>query len=118
MLMLVRREERNCPSAAVLAVELPGLEPLLQTLLSCENAEFDDAKVRETTRRDLRIHRKVLTASTRRDAPGRYRDPPDAGDQSHKNLHPANEAILLFANLRPCDHVGPRIDLDLNIDQP
>jgi hypothetical protein len=46
-------------------VELPGIEPAAEIGVTCGDAEFGDAKVRETTRNDLRIHRKVLTASTR-----------------------------------------------------
>jgi hypothetical protein len=42
-------------------VELPGIEPDTKPQVSCGNAGFDDAKGRETTRRDLRIHRTVLT---------------------------------------------------------
>jgi hypothetical protein len=53
--MLVRREERNCPSAAVLSVELPGIEPVPKMVVSCGNVEFDDAKRREMTPNDLRI---------------------------------------------------------------
>ena len=56
--MLVRREERNCPSAAVLSVELPGIEPAPKMVVTCGNAQFDYAKVRETTRNDLRIGRR------------------------------------------------------------
>ncbi len=55
MLMLARREERNCPLAAVLSVELPGIEPSPKNLLTCGNLEFDDTKRRESTRNDLRI---------------------------------------------------------------
>ena len=45
-------------------MELPGIEPATKISLSCRNAEIDDAKRREMTRNDLRIHRKVLMAST------------------------------------------------------
>ncbi len=30
-------------------VELPGIEPGEKMMLTCRNAEFDDAKTRETT---------------------------------------------------------------------
>jgi hypothetical protein len=49
ILMLVRREERNCPSAAVLSVELPGIEPVAKCALTCGNVEVDYAKRRQTT---------------------------------------------------------------------
>jgi hypothetical protein len=45
-------------------MELPGIEPATEIALSCGNTEFDDAKQLETTRNDLRIHRKVLMPST------------------------------------------------------
>jgi hypothetical protein len=32
-------------------VELPGIEPDTEFVVSCGNAEFDDAKQRETTQR-------------------------------------------------------------------
>lgn len=47
-------------------VELPGIEPGPKIGLTCGNAQFEYSKRRETTRSDLRIHRKVLMASTRR----------------------------------------------------
>ena len=40
--------------ASMFSVELPGFEPATEIVLNCENAEFDYAKVRETTRNDLR----------------------------------------------------------------
>jgi hypothetical protein len=46
-------------------VELPGIEPAAKNDMACGNTEFDDAKRRETTRSDMRIHRKVLMASTK-----------------------------------------------------
>jgi hypothetical protein len=46
-------------------VELRGLEPLNENVLSCGNADFADAKRREPTPNDLRVQRKVLTASIR-----------------------------------------------------
>jgi hypothetical protein len=36
-------------------VELPGIEPVAKIELNCGNAEINDAKVRETTRKDLGI---------------------------------------------------------------
>ena len=33
----------------VLPVELPGIEPATEMASNCENAESDDAKVRDTT---------------------------------------------------------------------
>jgi hypothetical protein len=42
-------------STASLLVELPGIEPATEITLSCRNVRIDDAKVRETTRNDLRI---------------------------------------------------------------
>jgi hypothetical protein len=63
-----RHRTRNPPSitgqGGFLSVELRGLEPPPENPLTCENAEFDDAKARETTPRDLRLYRDVLTAST------------------------------------------------------
>jgi hypothetical protein len=35
--------------SAALPVELPGIEPAAKIELTCRNAEFDDAKQRETT---------------------------------------------------------------------
>ena len=46
---LVRRWEINCPSAAVLSVELPGIEPVAKCALTCGNVEVDYAKRRQTT---------------------------------------------------------------------
>jgi hypothetical protein len=39
-------------------VELPGIEPAPKMVVTCGNAEFDSAKVRETTRKYLRIRRR------------------------------------------------------------
>jgi hypothetical protein len=50
-------------------VELPGIELGGEIALTCGSAGFDDAKQRERTGNDLRIHRKMLTASTRRSRP-------------------------------------------------
>jgi hypothetical protein len=36
-------------------VEQPGIEPAMEMALTCGNAELDDVKVRETTRKYLRI---------------------------------------------------------------
>jgi hypothetical protein len=38
-----------------MVVELPGIEPGAEIALTCRNVESNDAKVRETTRNDLRI---------------------------------------------------------------
>jgi hypothetical protein len=46
-------------------VELRGLEPLNEIVLSRVNIELGYAKRREPTSADLRIYRQVLTASTR-----------------------------------------------------
>jgi hypothetical protein len=37
------------------SVELPGIEPGAKMALNCGNGESYDAKIRETTRTDLRI---------------------------------------------------------------
>ena len=42
------------------SVELPGIEPAPKIAVTCGNAEFDDAKVRETTRNDAGIREKCL----------------------------------------------------------
>ncbi len=55
--------------SGVAQVELPGIEPGAKGPVTCGKTEFDNAKRRETTRNDLRIHRKVLTASTRAAVP-------------------------------------------------
>jgi hypothetical protein len=39
-------------------VELPGIELGTEMRVTCGNVKVDDAKVRETTRRDLRIRRR------------------------------------------------------------
>jgi hypothetical protein len=39
-------------------VELPGIEPATEIALTCKNAENHYAKVRETTRRDVRRREK------------------------------------------------------------
>ena len=49
-------------------VELPGIELGAKIRLACGNDENRYAKPRETTWRDLRIHRRVLMASTRHDS--------------------------------------------------
>jgi hypothetical protein len=46
-------------------VDLPGIEPATEIVVTCEYSESDDAKRRAITRNDLRIQRKVLIASTR-----------------------------------------------------
>jgi hypothetical protein len=51
------------PGEALL-VELPGIETGAEIALTCKNTALDDAKVRETTRDDLRNTRKALMAST------------------------------------------------------
>jgi hypothetical protein len=51
--------------SAALVVELPGIEPAAIGPMTCGNAGIDNARRRETTSSDLRIHREVLTASTR-----------------------------------------------------
>jgi hypothetical protein len=43
---------------SILAVELPGIEPAPKMVVTCGNAEFDYPKVRETTRKYLRIRRR------------------------------------------------------------
>ena len=40
------------------SVELPGIELGTEMRVTCGNVEVDDAKVRESTRRDLRIRRR------------------------------------------------------------
>jgi hypothetical protein len=49
--MLLRKENRPRLVAltCIFPVELPGIEPDTEFVLSCGNAEFDDAKHRETT---------------------------------------------------------------------
>jgi hypothetical protein len=38
---------------ACIFLELPGIEPVAQIVLNCENVEFDDAKAHENTRKYL-----------------------------------------------------------------
>jgi hypothetical protein len=44
-----RSREKGRRISAALMVELPGIEPATKSRFTCENAEFDDAKQRETT---------------------------------------------------------------------
>jgi len=44
-------------------VEVPGIEPATEIVLTCENAESANAKIRETTRIDLRIREGCLCGS-------------------------------------------------------
>jgi hypothetical protein len=55
--MLMGKENRPGLVAltCIFPVELPGIEPATEIQLTCRNAEFDYAKVRETTRNYLRI---------------------------------------------------------------
>jgi hypothetical protein len=62
--MTSQRSKKGRISAAI-SVELPGIEPGSKISSNCGNTGFDYAKRRETTSRDLRIHRVVLMASTR-----------------------------------------------------
>ena len=58
MFIDVDREEkqaRACRSDLHIPVELPGIEPASEIALTWANAGFQYAKVRETTRNDLRI---------------------------------------------------------------
>jgi len=48
----------------VFLVELRGIEPAAKSRVNCGNVIFDYAIQREMTRSDLRLHRKVLMAST------------------------------------------------------
>jgi hypothetical protein len=45
----------TCSFTASSVVELPGIEPATEIVLTCRNVESDDAKARETTWNDLRI---------------------------------------------------------------
>ena len=46
---------RTSALTSYLIVELPGIEPVTETNVTCGNAEYNYAKRRETTRNDLRI---------------------------------------------------------------
>ena len=48
----------------IFPVELPGIELGTEIGVTCGDVEVDDAKARETTWRDLRVHPTVLMAST------------------------------------------------------
>jgi hypothetical protein len=54
MLMGNGKQARTCGPDLQFLVELPGIEPGAEIMLTCRNAEFDDAKVRETTRNDAK----------------------------------------------------------------
>ena len=61
----VVQPEKGRLQCGPLPVELPGIGPDTEFVsLSCGNIGFRNAKARETTRRDLLIHRRVLMAST------------------------------------------------------
>ena len=42
----------------IFPVELPGIEPVAEIGVTCEDAESDDAKQRESTRKHLRIRKR------------------------------------------------------------
>jgi hypothetical protein len=55
MLIHARPRDLAVRRRPVCVMGLPGIEPAPKIVVTCGNAEFDDAKVRETTREYLRI---------------------------------------------------------------
>jgi hypothetical protein len=52
--MLIGKVSRpRLMTLACIFLELPGIEPVAQIVLNCENVEFDDAKAHENTRKYL-----------------------------------------------------------------
>jgi hypothetical protein len=107
MFIDVDREEkqaRACRSDLHIPVELAGIEPDTEFVLSCGNIGFRNAKARETTRRDLLIHRRVLMAST---APSRPFERGQIGAQASQGVRPRASGWSAMGEMDVPIH-GPR----------